>query len=68
MFGQGAVTVENHVELKIDLNNRESIRTIRNHHSTHATLTISALKGTVGNNVRASDVDQRIISLQIHQN
>ena len=67
-LNEGAVTVDGHKQLKNDLTTRERIRAIRNHPSINATLIISVLNVMVGNQIRASDVDWRIISLQIFQN
>ena len=66
-LNQGAVTVEVHSEMKNYSSNREIIRSIRNHPSINATLIISVLNVMVGNQIRASDVDKRIISLKIPQ-
>ena len=40
---------------------------MRNHPLIHATLIISVMNVTAGNQIRASDVDQRIILLKIFQ-
>ena len=64
----GAVTVDGHKQLKNDLTTRERIRAIRNHPSINATLIKSLLNITVGNHIRASDVDWRVTSLQIFRN
>ena len=61
-LNQGAVTVEFHNQLKNAFNNREKERSIRNHPSIHATLIISVLNVTVGNQICVSDMDWRIIS------
>ena len=68
LLNQGAVTVELHNQLKNYLSNRDSIRAIINNPSIHTTLRISVLNVMVGNQIRASDVGRRIISLQIVQN
>ena len=62
---QGAITVEVHTQLINALRNRKSKKYIRNHSLIHATLPISVMNITVGNQIRASDADRRIISLQI---
>ena len=54
--------------MKNVLSNIERIKKIRNHTSIHVTLIISVLNVTAGNQIRDSDVDQRIISLQIFRN
>ena len=43
-------------------------KAIRKHHLIHATIIISVMNVTVGNQIHASDVYWRIISLQIVQN
>ena len=60
-----AVTVDVQNQWKNYLSNREMKRDIKNHPSIHATLIISVLNVMAGNQIRASDVDRRIISLQI---
>ena len=50
------------------LTNRERIREIRYLPSINATLIIILPNVTVGNHIRASDVDWRVTSLQIFQN
>ena len=65
---QGAVTVEVHTQLINYLRKSEGGKSIRNHPSIHATPIISIMKVTVGNQERASDVDQMIILLQIFRN
>ena len=67
-LNQGAVTVEVHTQLRDALNNTERRKATRKHLSIHATLIISVLNVMVGNPILASDVDRRIISLQIFQN
>ena len=57
-----------HTQLKNDLNNKEKITEIRNNPSIHKTIIIIALNLTVENKIRASDVDWKIISLQMVQN
>ena len=68
VINQDAVTVEFHTQLINYLSNRERKRSIRNQPSIHATLMISVLNLTVGNQISASDVDRRRISSQIVQN
>ena len=58
---QGAVTVEIHMKLKNSLSNSEVKKAIRNHPLIHGTLIISVINVMVGNKIRASDVDRRII-------
>ena len=60
-LNQGAVTVEVHTQMGNVLSNRESKIDIINHPSIHATIIIRLLNVTVGNQIRASDVDRRII-------
>ena len=67
-LNQDLVTVEVHNQLICTLRKSESKKSIRNHPLIHATLIISTMKVTVGNKMRASDVDLRIISLQIFLN
>ena len=64
----GAVTDEDHTQLRSDLINRERKRDIRNHLSIHETLIISLMNATVRNQIRPSDVDRRIMQLQIVRN
>ena len=59
--------MEVHNQLRNDLSNRERKMAIRNHASIHATIIISVMNITVGNQINASDVYQRIISSQIYQ-
>ena len=68
MLNQGAVTVEYHTQLKGSLSNRETVKEIRNQTSFHATLIISILNIMVRKKILTSDVDWRIISLQIVRN
>ena len=67
-LNQGAVNAEVHTYLSNYLSNRESKKAIRNHHLIHATLIISIRNITAGNQICASAVDWRTISLQIVQN
>ena len=67
-LNQGAVTVEAHTQLKNTLSNRERIKEKINHHSICATLTISVNNVMVRNQIRASDVYWRIVSLQMFWN
>ena len=62
-INQGAVTMEVHTQANNDLKNIKRKKAIRNHHLIHGTLIISVMNVTVGNQIHASDVDQRIISL-----
>ena len=64
-LNQGSVTEEVHIQPKNALNINEGERDIRNHPLIHRTLIIIVMNVTVGNQIRASDVDWRIISLQI---
>ena len=68
VLNQDAVTVEFHTQLINYLSNREREMSIRNQPSIHATLMISVLNLTVGNQIRASDVDRSRISSQIFKN
>ena len=68
MENKGTVTVEVHPQLRNDLINIKSKKTIRNHPLIHAIIIISVMNLTIRNQIRASDVDRRIISLQIFQN
>ena len=61
-LNQGAVTVEVHTQLRNALINIKRKKAIINHYSIHTTLIISAMNITAGNQIRASDVDRRIIS------
>ena len=65
LINQGTVTVEVHTQLRNTLNNSEREKFIRNHPLIHGTIIISVIKVAVGNQIRVSDVDQRIISSQI---
>ena len=67
-LNQGEVNLDVHTQLKNDLNNKEKITEIRNNPSIHKTIIIIALNLTVENKIRASDVDWKIISLQMVQN
>ena len=62
-LSQGAVTVEVKTKLWNALINIEGKRYLTSHPSIHATLIISVNNVKVGNQIHASDVDQRIISL-----
>ena len=62
MLNQGAVTVEVSIQLKNDLSNRERIRAINNHPSTHITIIRSVMKVMVVNQIHASNADLRITS------
>ena len=68
LINQGTITVDVHNRLRNALNNRESKKDKKNHHSIHTTLIISVMYGMVRNKRRDSDVDWRIISLQIFRN
>ena len=65
LLNQGAVTVEVHTQLINDSKTRERKKAIINHPLIHATLIISAMNITVGNQIRASDMDGRIILFRI---
>ena len=67
-INQGAVTVEVCNQPRKYLSNREIKRAIRNFSSIHTTIIISLMNVTIENQIRASDVDRRIISLKIVQN
>ena len=67
-LNKGAVTDDIHNQLRNDLRNMESKRAIRNRPSIHATLIINIMNVTVRNQIRSSDVDHRIIPLQIVRN
>ena len=67
LFNQGAGTVEVHTQLINGLSRRERKMAIRNNPSIHTTLMISIMNVTVGNQICASDVDWRMISLKIVQ-
>ena len=67
-LNQGAVTVEDHTQLKNNLSNSESIRSIRHDPSTNATIIMSALNVKVGSHILSSDVYHRITSHKIVQN
>ena len=62
---QVAVTVEFHTQLINSLNNIESEKSIRDHPSNHRTLIVSVLNVSVKTQIRASYVDQMIISFKI---
>ena len=64
-LNEGTGNVEFHIQIRNDLSNTGRKRAPINHPSIHKTLIISVMDITVGNQIRASDVDQRIISLQI---
>ena len=66
-LNQGAVTVEIYNQLRNTLRNSESKKSIRNQPLIHATKIISTINIRVRNQIHASDVDQRIISLQMAQ-
>ena len=61
----GAVTDEDHTQLRSDLINRERKRDIRNHLSIHKTLIISVMNVMVGNQICFLDMDRRIISSEM---
>ena len=61
MLNPGAVTVEDHNQLRNALSNRDTKRAKRNHLSSHATLIIIILNTMVGNKIRALDVGWEII-------
>ena len=67
-INQGTVTVENLTQPKNVLGNIQRIRDIINHPSIHVTLIISVMNVMAGDQICASDVDWRIISLHIFQN
>ena len=60
--------MEVHIKFINALSNRESKKAIRNHPSIHTTLIISGMNATARNQIRASDVDRRIISLKLLRN
>ena len=60
--------MEVHTQLKNDLNNRKSKKAIRNHLLIDGAIIISVMNIIVGNQIRASNVYRRIISLQIVRN
>ena len=64
-LNQGAVTVEVHTQMRDYSSNSERINDIINHPLIHATLIKIVLNVTVGDQINASDVDCRIISLKI---
>ena len=65
---QGGGTLEVHTQLRNPLNKSESEKAIINHPLIHRTLIISVMNAMVRNQLRASDVDWRIILLQVVQN
>ena len=67
-INQGVVTVEVHTQLKNASSNIEMVRVIINHPSIHVTIIIRVMNIMVGNQIRASDVYQRIILSQIFRN
>ena len=67
-LNKGALTVEVHTQLINYLNNSKSKNAIIKHPLIHATLIISVMNATVVNQICASDVDRRIISLIIFRN
>ena len=67
-FNQVALTMEVHTELRNYVSNSESKKATRNHTLIHTTLRIIVINITVGNQIRATDVDRSIISSQIVQN
>ena len=67
-LNQGAVIVEVHTKLGNDGSNKEMKQAIRNHPLIHATRTIIVLNVTIGTQIHALDVYQRIIPLQIVKN
>ena len=68
LLNQGAVTDEVQTQLETALRKIKRIRDIIKHPSIHLTLIINMLIVKVGNQIYASDVDRRIISLQIIRN
>ena len=60
--------MEYHTQLKSSLSNRKTIKAIINQPSTHATLIIGILNIMARNQILTSNVDWRIISLQIVRN
>ena len=67
-LNQGAVTVEVQIQLKNTLSNNERKKAITNHPLSHAKLIISVMNLMLGNQIHTSNVDRRIISLQMVQN
>ena len=68
LLNQSAFNVEGHTQLKNDLNNSETNKTIRKHPLIHVTPIISVMNITVRNQILNLDVDWRIMLLQIFQN
>ena len=68
LINQCAVTVEAHTQLINALNNIKMENYIKNHSLIHANIIISVINVTVGNQIRALNVDSRIILLQVFQN
>ena len=60
IINQSIVAVKVHTQLINALNNSKRKNSIRNHPFIHKTLIINVINVTVGNKIRASDVDQRI--------
>ena len=56
------------MEIQLPLINALINKAIRNHPLIHTTIIIIIMNITIGNQIRASDVDQRIISMQIVRN
>ena len=67
-LNQGRVTVEVHTQPKKALSNSKRKNATRNHPLIHATIIISVTNVMNGNQICASYVDWRIISLRIDQN
>ena len=64
-LNHGAITVYVHTKLKNVLSNSKSKKAVINLPLIHATLIINLTNVTVGNKIRASFVEQRIISSYI---
>ena len=67
-LNQYSVNVEVHIQLINYLSNSKREKSIRNNPLIHATIIIIVMNVIVGNQIRASDGDWRIISSQILQN
>ena len=61
LLNQGSFTVEVHTQLRNALRNSERKNSIRNHPLIHATLIISVMNVTVGNQIHASDVEDHFV-------
>ena len=67
-LNQGTVTVEVHTKLIMFSKQNDRKKAIRNYPSIHTTLIISLINVTVRNQIPDSDVNRRIILLQIFRN